>query len=294
MRTYYIYKVTDVTNNKVYVGQSCQPNKRRWQHLSNRKEDDCLFHRALVAHGKENFIWEIVDKADSLKEASELEKKYIRKFNSFKPNGYNMTKGGDGGCMWNARPVVRFTLDGEYVERYDSAGEAIKDGFHDSDVLRCCKQLSCQCKGYAFMFEDDYLERGFLRKTKKEPTQMRPVIQCDMNGNLIARYKSAKEAAEKTGILRSRISSAANGFSKSAGGYIFVFEEDFPIKDLSKHEKRVKGVKIAQIDPKTNKVIATYDRTTDAARALGVNYKSIHKALSDEWRTAFGFKWKRL
>lgn len=292
MRTYYIYKATDNTNGMSYIGQTVQFRKRKMEHERCRKEDDCIFHRAIEKHGKENFIWEIIDQTNSKENANTLEKFYIEKYNTYKPNGYNMTKGGDGGSMWNAKPIVCLEKDGTYVRRYNSAGEAKRiDGFHDSDVLLCCKGLKRQCLGKQFMFEDDYLEHGATLYIKPESTCMKAIIQCDLNGNFVSRFKSVEEAARQTGVGRTRISSVITGYNKTAGGFIWVYEEDFPIKNLSKYSTRKKGRKVAQVDVKTGKIIKVFDRIADAGRELGVSYKAIHKVVDLPDRTAYGFKW---
>lgn len=41
----------------------------------------------------------------------------------------------------------------------------------------------------------------------------------------------------------------------------------------------------------TNKVVKEYDRISDAGKALGVNYKAIHKVVDKPDRTAYGYKW---
>lgn len=292
MRTHYIYLATDKTNGKSYVGQTVNFHERRAEHERCRPSDDCIFHRAIAKHGKENFEWRILDKARSKDEANSLEKFYIETHNTYKPHGYNMTKGGDGGSMWNARPVVCLDLDGTYIRRYDSAGEAKRiDGFPDSDVLLCCKGLQSHSHGKQFMFEDEYLERGATIYKKPEPSCMKPIIQCDLNGNFISKYKSVKEAAEQTKVGRTRISSALIGCCKTAGGFVWVYEQDFPIEDISEFSARKKGRKVAQVDIKTGEIIKVFDRIADAGRELGVNYKAIHKVVDMPDRTAYGFKW---
>lgn len=291
MRTYYIYKVTDKTNGKIYIGKTSNFKERKWQHERCYEKEDCKFHRAIQKHGKENFEWEIIDEALGLENAYELEKKYIKQYNSYGKNGYNMTKGGAGGSMWNARPVVCLSLSGEFVKRYDSAGEAEKDGFCNSYVLLNCKGKMYTCKGHMFMFEDEYLENGVKEYRKPEPTNMRKIIQCDMDGNYIKEYKSLQEASKETGANRTTISGVLAKTYKSANGFIFVYKEDFPIKDISEYRKRKKGRKVAQIDVKSGKILKVFDRISDAGNELGVSYKSIHNVVDMPGRTAYGYKW---
>ena len=289
MRTYYIYKATNLINGMSYIGQTVDFHKRVWQHLRCRASEDCVFHDAIKEYGRDNFDFKIIDTTDSEKEAIRLERYYIEKHDTYH-NGYNMNKGGVGGH--NSSAVVCLELDGTYVCRYDSAGDAEKiGGYNNCDVLLCCKGINHRCQDKVFMFEADYLMYGARKYVKPESKVMKAVVQFDMSGNEIARYKSAQEAAEKTGILRSRISSCTNGLNKTAGGYIFVFEAECDSLNPEEHQKNKKGRKVAQIDPNTGKVIEVFDRIADAGRKLGVNYKTIHKVVDDDCHKAFGFKW---
>ena len=290
MRTYYIYKATNKINGKSYVGQTCDFHSRVWQHQRCYEKEDCDFHRAIKEFGFDNFSWEIIETCESEDRACELEKYYIEKFNTYR-DGYNMTKGGKGAPYHNARAVVLLTLDGQYIKRYDSAMDAEIDGFHNADVLLNCKGKRRQTKGYMFMFEDEYESNGAKTYRKPEPNGMRSIIQCDMEGNFIQKFKSLQEAASITGTNRTTISGVLSNTYKSANGYIFVYEEDFPIKDLSIYKKRKKGRKIAQVDAKSGEIIRVFDRISEAGEYLGVNYKAIHKVIDKEGRTAYGYKW---
>ena len=290
MRTYYIYKATNKINGKSYVGQTCDFHSRVWQHQRCYEKEDCDFHRAIKEFGFDNFSWEIIETCESEDGACELEKYYIEKFNTYR-DGYNMTKGGKGAPYHNARAGVLLTLDGRYIKRYDSAMDAEIDGFNNTDVLLNCKGKRRQTKGYMFMFEDEYESNGAKTYRKPEPNGMRSIIQCDMEGNFIQKFKSLQEAARITGANRTTISGVLSNTYKSANGYIFVYEEDFPIKDLSIYKKRKKGRKIAQVDAKTREIIRVFDRISEAGESLGVNYKAIHNVIDQEGRTAYGYKW---
>lgn len=292
MRTFYIYKAIDQTNSKIYIGCTNDFERRIKNHLNLNSKEDCVFHRAIEEHGKDNFVWEIIETVGSQTEAYKREQYYIKEYNTIYPNGYNMTIGGRSHSLKYSKPIVCLTLDGEYVKRYFSAAQAkFEDGYCHTDILDCCKGKINRCKDKVFMFEDDYLKNGARIYEKPEPNGMRAVIQCDMQGNFIARYKSVSEAAQKTNTGRSRISSNLIGESKTANGFIFVYEENYPIQNIEAYHKRVKGRKIAQVDKTTGEIIKTFDRIADAGRELNVCYKNIHKALDKPNNTAFGYKW---
>ena len=288
MRTYYIYKATNKINGKSYIGQTVDYKSRVWQHMRCYEKEDCKFHDAIKEFGSDNFDWEVLETCNGKEKANDLERKYIELFNSYR-NGYNDNKGGVGGH--NARAIVCLKLDGEFVKRYDSASDAEKDGFNNVNVLLCCKNKLYTCKNHLFMFENDYKENGAKQYVKPESSSKRKVVQCDLDGNFISRYDSVQEASEKTGANRTTISGVLSKKYKSANGFIFVYEEDFPIKDLSVYQKKKKGRKVAQIDIESGEIVNVYDRIADAGRALGVNYKVIHKVVDMPDRTAFGYKW---
>lgn len=289
MRTYHIYKATNIVNGMSYIGQTVNYYARKRQHLACVPREDCKFHDAIKEYGEENFQFTVIDHAHSEERALELERKYIEQYDTYH-NGYNMNKGGTGG--FNASAVVCLELDGTYVCRYDSAAEAERDdGYCNSDVLLCCKGIISRCRDKVFMFEEDYLKNGPKTYVKPECAHKKAVIQCDLDGNLIAKYQSVKQAAESTGILRTRISSNLTGVCKTAGGFIFVYEGDYEKLDAKSHVPRKKGRKVAQIDPESGEVIEVFDRIADAGRKLGVSYKTIHKVVDMEGRKAYGYRW---
>lgn len=296
MRTFYIYKATSKTTGKSYIGQTCRLRQRMWEHKRcNLDHENSILHREIEKLGFEDFEWEVLEETDSKEKALELESFYISSHNTRHPNGYNETAGGNA-TPWDwSIPVVCLNLDGEFVKEYKSAAEAERlDGFVNTTVLECCKGKALTCKGHQFMYKDDYEKNGGKKYVKADAWNMTPVVQCDLNGNFIARYKSVMDASKMSGVRRSTISGAITGAYKSAGNYIWLYEKDFPIKDLSKYQKRKKGRKVAQIDKVTGETIATFDRIADAGRALGVNYKGIHRVVDNPSKTAYGYLWKSI
>lgn len=295
MRTFYIYKATNKFNGKSYIGQTIDFEQRKHTHIHRRDgfcDPNSIFHKALDKYGEDAFEWEILAEIPGKSFANTFEREMIRKYNTYKPNGYNLTKGGDGGSMWNAIPVVCLTLDGKFVKRYESASEASEDGFYYGGVLKSCRDASSQTKGFIFMFEDEYKKNGGRRKADRPmPNNAREIYQCDMDGNLIKKFPMVSLAEKELGINHCHIVECAKGIYKSAGGYIFVYPEDFPIKDIESHKKKVKGRKVCKVDPKTGEIVAKYDRMSDAARELNGSHKMIHKVVDKPNKTAYGFRW---
>ena len=90
-----VYKSTNIINKKLYIGQTILGLYKRRQIHENCK-NNWYFNRAINKYGKENFDWEILTCCDSKEEMDEMEFHYIKQYNSFGKNGYNLTFGGDG------------------------------------------------------------------------------------------------------------------------------------------------------------------------------------------------------
>lgn len=94
-----IYKITNTINGKIYIGLTTQTLEYRWgRHLTEGKnsKNEKHLYKAMRKYGSENFIIEKIDEADNLNELGELERKYIKLYNSTNPKiGYNLTAGGE-------------------------------------------------------------------------------------------------------------------------------------------------------------------------------------------------------
>ena len=69
-----IYKVINIINNKIYIGQTIHSlNIRKSQHeRSHEYGYKTAFSNAIKKYGKENFIWEIIYETDYLDEENKV------------------------------------------------------------------------------------------------------------------------------------------------------------------------------------------------------------------------------
>jgi len=95
-----IYKITNLINSKVYIGQTIRPLSHRWtQHLRDvRDKLDYRLYRSIRKYGIESFKIEEIDGANNQTELNYKEWLWIMKTESYKPeNGYNSKLGGAKG-----------------------------------------------------------------------------------------------------------------------------------------------------------------------------------------------------
>lgn len=115
----YIYKITCLINNKIYIGKTETSIQQRWEEhcrasfLESHSDYNFAFHRAIRKYGKENFIVEEIDTTNDSEELKEKEKYWIQYYDSYN-NGYNSTLGGDGQCKYNYDDIVNYYLNNDF------------------------------------------------------------------------------------------------------------------------------------------------------------------------------------
>lgn len=99
MKFFYLYKITNVLNGKVYIGQSVSPEARWRRHKSDARtgKNQFYLYRAMRKDSLQNFTFEIIAQAKSLEDIDIIEVVCIRQYNSSdKKYGYNIALGGNG------------------------------------------------------------------------------------------------------------------------------------------------------------------------------------------------------
>ena len=89
----WIYKITNIQNNKVYIGQSIRPIEQRFKrHINDvlHNKLDTHFVRAIREYGVDSFKLEEIDSAKTQEELNKKEQYWIKYYNSVK-EGYNET-----------------------------------------------------------------------------------------------------------------------------------------------------------------------------------------------------------
>jgi len=103
----YVYITTNLLNGKQYVEDHSADNLNDSYLGSGRPH----FERAKKKYGRENFKKQILKQFNTKKEAFDAQEKYINKYNTLSPNGYNISpKGGNGvrGC-WNKESLKKLS-----------------------------------------------------------------------------------------------------------------------------------------------------------------------------------------
>lgn len=103
-----IYFLLNTINGKMYVGQTTNLKKR----INEHKRGDQYVDRAIKKYGWTNFRCRVIKKCASKAEMDTWEKFFIILLNTKRPNGYNLTDGGEGttGQIHSSETRVKMSL----------------------------------------------------------------------------------------------------------------------------------------------------------------------------------------
>lgn len=118
----------------------------------------------------------------------------------------------------------------------------------------------------------------------------RPVIQYNLNGDQMATFASAAEAARQTGGSQSKITMCCRRQRQTANDYQWRYYDD--IQDVTKVEKKfITGKKVAQCDENGN-ILNIYPSFKAAAEAVNGTSSAISRVCSGTNIRHKGYKWK--
>jgi hypothetical protein len=243
----YIYKVTNLINGRVYVGQHDGTK-------SNYYASGKLIRRAIEKYGKTNFKREIIVQGNfSQKQLDELEILYIKQeqsyFSDYPDKGYNLTTGGGGKRDFRVSEdlkehyrltslqniaVIQFSLKGEYISEYRSVSEASRAvSLEHSGIYRACTGFMNQCGGFLWVFKEDFKGQAPVLKEHGLHTK---VAQYSLEGELIDCFPTVTTASKATGSNRSAIANCLSGLAKTANSYQWRSYEATPPKRVEARE----------------------------------------------------------
>lgn len=139
MATKGVYKITNIINNKVYIGKSLESIEKRWRLHKTGHGSKHLFN-SIKKYGIENFKFEIIEVIEE--NINEVEIKYIDEFKSYiSEYGYNKTLGGEGQrCSDETREKIRFKALNKSQEWRDNISKAKLGRKHSQKTINKIKK----------------------------------------------------------------------------------------------------------------------------------------------------------
>lgn len=118
-------------------------------------------------------------------------------------------------------PVIQLDLNGNFLAEYRLRDDIRNAGFISEPIIDSINKKKYFCKGYIWMYKPDYenstikdikaiakavTDRENKRRQDIGKSNRKPVLQLDMDGNLIAEYESLTKAAKAVGCTKQAIS----------------------------------------------------------------------------------------
>ena len=198
-----IYKITNLVNDKVYIGKTLKTAEERWkEHCREYKKERCEkrpLYRAMNKYGIENFVYETIEEC-TVENINDREIYWIEYYGSFH-YGYNATRGGDGTSYVNYDLVYRLFLEGNTVKQIH-----LLTG-HD------CETITKILKNNGVLSEEIQQRARDLSKVS--------VIMIDKDTDEVLQiFPSMQEAVRHVGERNSsHIAAACQGKRKTVRGY---------------------------------------------------------------------------
>lgn len=194
-----IYRITNIRNGKVYIGQTTHTLRDRWRLHCARNSTCSLLKQAIQEYGKDAFIMEQVDTAESRDELNQKEMAWIERENSIHPNGYNVDK---GGYHIQYTQAARQRMSDNHAD-VSWENNPMFGRHHGEDSKRL---ISSQLSG---------------KYTGKASFNHRAVINLDTG----ERFDTATEAAKAYGVTVSTLTKTCRGVQRRTAGHRWAFLE---------------------------------------------------------------------
>lgn len=244
-----IYKITNIANGKIYIGQTVNYSERVKSHKRvafgrNARDRHKPLYKAFLKYGLNSFKFEIIETCTSYEEANFLEIFFIKKFKSTVDSGfgYNLDLGGKNGKKseytkskiseahkgygggsfgkrkgeaYRARKVYCIELDTSYDSLIECAEAVYGKNYSKTDLLKigtCSNPISNRFshKGFSFRYLD---KDGTIVEKKAQPLSRgknnRGMKIIETNTGLI--FNKISECSEHFGISSSMIRDRVHG-----------------------------------------------------------------------------------
>lgn len=129
--------------------------------------------------------------------------------------------------------------------------------------------------------------RGVITKEKREVSGIqrsidahkKGVIQLDKTGMYVNKYESVIKAAAETGTSRTSIGNCLKGRAKTAGGYVWKYEEDYnPTSTCNVKPSKGRNIRVFKYSPNM-KLIEEYNSVSKAIIGVCKSTHSLAKRL---------------
>lgn len=128
------------------------------------------------------------------------------------------------------KPVLQFNLLGEFLSRFESAGDAAIVVNGDRNVISaCCRRTIGTAYDYIWVYEENYdstqpIQKKPRKQRSADTYYSRAVLQYTTDDVLVQEFISISEASRQSTINKSCIRDCCVGKQHTAGGFIWRYK----------------------------------------------------------------------
>lgn len=245
-RTYCVYKHTNRSNGKVYIGITSQKPRDRWDSGWGYQKNK-HFWDAIQKYGWDNFDHEILFSDLSPEEAFAKEQELILEFDSRDyRKGYNCSSGGECGAVGcsgerhhmygkHHTPEARAKISAARIgiPWSEEHREACMSGYPAERRREAAlRTIAGYNKGKIWDAESNRKRAESNRGQKRSKTTRErlsevhkvPIVQYTVHGEFVREWDCGKTAAEALSIQAGHISKVCKNQRKTAGGFVWRYK----------------------------------------------------------------------
>ena len=113
MKTYIIYIVRHTVSGRAYIGSTSETLKLRCDNhrrMAKSKGSTSKLHEAIREYGWGEFSVKTLATVHDISEADELERRYVKKYKTIFPSGYNLTNGGKSNFIFHPDSLKKLSV----------------------------------------------------------------------------------------------------------------------------------------------------------------------------------------
>lgn len=271
MRKGIVYKIENLLNNKIYIGQTITTLNERWSgHKSDAKRKNTPLYASIRKHHDNLcgvFSISVIEENIPYNQLDHREIFWIKELNSMYPNGYNISNGGNGFLTEEEKIRMSERVLGENNPMFGKYGE-LNPFYGKTHTEETKRIISEKSKG---RIPSDESRKKNAASTKRRHEE---------NGHPMKGKNHTEEAKKK--------------ISETSKGRIVSDETKRKMRETNARKKSV-----VMIDKFTNNKIQVFESMTIAANWINENTlyttaKSgqISSVCVGRRKTAYGFKWE--
>lgn len=158
---------------------------------------------------------------------SHLDYIWVYKENYSKDNYYNW----EGIHNGKPKEVIQLSLEGTFIKEYTSISEASEcvENAMTSKISSCCNGIRKSHANFIWIFKSDYSKCIDYKLNAKHTGKPKEIVQLSLDEVFIKEYESVSNAGDENGISKKAISKCLIGKSKTSGGFIWKYKENYNI-----------------------------------------------------------------